>query len=519
MSFLTSMIQYRTLIKSLFGIPISVKDFGAVGNGTTDDTTAIQAAINRMEELGGGIVYLPRGTYKVTGTITIDSDGVYLVGEGWESKITRSTDYGDTFFLTGDDVTGTRLINCGIRHLYIESTGLTTSGAHIHFNGVQKMLIDHIWMQDGFKGITFNGCGGGSHISKIYLVFTSLFGGAKTGRRYFTFGNASGAYAHPPCGDLFITDFNLRGYTTDQNIVEYGVEILSADGVWFENGHIGNASDANIIINGSTSENLSLVYVSNVMTDEGNGYGCFFDGTASAEYHDIKFVNCTFKGAGTGTYGIATSATCEGAWVRFIGCSVEQFKYDGVAINSAAFKGILFNGCSVHGNAKDTGASSSGYYFGAGAQMVTISGGNSGRNSADATTTGLQAYGVEFSSGHSNILISGVDLTGNVSGSTLGGSNGVRVTGCSVDAATIASATQLAINASHTIFSVSGTTTITSMTTGPAGRMVTLVFQGVLTFTDGGNLKLNGDFVTTADDSITLISDGTNWIEIARSAN
>ena len=32
---------------------------------------------------------------------------------------------------------------------------------------------------------------------------------------------------------------------------------------------------------------------------------------------------------------------------------------------------------------------------------------------------------------------------------------------------------------------------------------MTLMFQGILTFTDGNNLKLAGNFVTTADDTIT----------------
>jgi hypothetical protein len=48
---------------------------------------------------------------------------------------------------------------------------------------------------------------------------------------------------------------------------------------------------------------------------------------------------------------------------------------------------------------------------------------------------------------------------------------------------------------------------------------VALQFSGALTFTDGSNLKLAGNFVTTADDTITLVSDGTNWNEMARAVN
>lgn len=68
---------------------------------------------------------------------------------------------------------------------------------------------------------------------------------------------------------------------------------------------------------------------------------------------------------------------------------------------------------------------------------------------------------------------------------------------------------------------VTGTTTITSITAQdyPIGQPLTLLFGGILTFTDGSNLKLAGDYTTSANDTITLISDGTNFYEIARSGD
>lgn len=71
------------------------------------------------------------------------------------------------------------------------------------------------------------------------------------------------------------------------------------------------------------------------------------------------------------------------------------------------------------------------------------------------------------------------------------------------------------------LFHVTGTTNITSVSaTGiTAGTEITIIFDGALTFTDGSNLKLAGNFVTTADDTITLKYDGANWYEIGRSVN
>lgn len=82
--------------------------------------------------------------------------------------------------------------------------------------------------------------------------------------------------------------------------------------------------------------------------------------------------------------------------------------------------------------------------------------------------------------------------------------------------ADVASAATTTLGAAGCFFDITGTTTITSVTAKPAGFTAILQFDGALTFTDGSNLKLNGNFTTAADSTIALISDGTNWYEIAR---
>ena len=67
---------------------------------------------------------------------------------------------------------------------------------------------------------------------------------------------------------------------------------------------------------------------------------------------------------------------------------------------------------------------------------------------------------------------------------------------------------------------ISGTTGITSIFAPlHAGRRMTLIFQGVVTVTDGSNLKLNSNFTSAANGTLTLTCDGTYWYEISRSAN
>jgi len=65
----------------------NVKDYGAVGDGTTDDQTAIQDTIDAAEAAGGGIVFIPQGTYIVSGTPQITTGNIIVAGTGSGSKI------------------------------------------------------------------------------------------------------------------------------------------------------------------------------------------------------------------------------------------------------------------------------------------------------------------------------------------------------------------------------------------------------------------------------------------------
>jgi len=58
---------YRTVQSKLRDV-VSVKDFGAVGDGTTDDTAAIQAFFNACQNGRG---YMPAGIYKITSTLNL----------------------------------------------------------------------------------------------------------------------------------------------------------------------------------------------------------------------------------------------------------------------------------------------------------------------------------------------------------------------------------------------------------------------------------------------------------------
>ena len=108
-----------------FPLPVeevfNVKQYGAVGDGATDDITAIEAAVAAANTAGGGTVYFPAGTYVIAHStptedrLTFDTiDHVKLVGDG--DVIFISSDGGGT-----SDGAWMTLDTCN----YFEMSGIT----------------------------------------------------------------------------------------------------------------------------------------------------------------------------------------------------------------------------------------------------------------------------------------------------------------------------------------------------------------------------------------------------------
>lgn len=73
--------QIQATIKLNFGDVVNVKDYGALGDNTTDDTSAIQAAITAALTSSGGVIFFPGGTYKITDELLIPfSTGWKMLG-------------------------------------------------------------------------------------------------------------------------------------------------------------------------------------------------------------------------------------------------------------------------------------------------------------------------------------------------------------------------------------------------------------------------------------------------------
>jgi hypothetical protein len=95
-----------------------VKAYGAVGDGVTDDTAAIQAAIDAAE-LAGEAVYVPTGIYLITSSLDVTDDLKTIYGDGNTSEIRA---------------------NAAIDAIFDYTSGGTDTGAH------DSMLIRDIYL-------------------------------------------------------------------------------------------------------------------------------------------------------------------------------------------------------------------------------------------------------------------------------------------------------------------------------------------------------------------------------------
>lgn len=121
----------------------NVKDYGAVGDGTTDDSDAFISAANI-----GGYIYVPTGNYKIGKSLTLPSTCYGMIGEGQASKI--SVD--NTFHIT--------FVNATLNSVTFLNNGSTTP----------VILASSLGVNQSWLNVPISVAGGYSYLSKS--VFT-----------------------------------------------------------------------------------------------------------------------------------------------------------------------------------------------------------------------------------------------------------------------------------------------------------------------------------------------------------
>lgn len=160
------------------GAVVNIKDFGAVGDGTTDDSAAIQAAINSNTDFIQ--VYMPPGTYRLSSPIIVDRQNMSLFGAAQQTTLypdagvtaieiaknngvsrTQLRDfriYGNTNATGGIALGGDFVAFCQIQNLVILNF-LATGSFGIKLSKVQELDIDNCYIADNYNNIHFPDAG------------------------------------------------------------------------------------------------------------------------------------------------------------------------------------------------------------------------------------------------------------------------------------------------------------------------------------------------------------------------
>lgn len=466
--------------------PVNGSDaFDGLSWGTAKAT--ISAAITAITS---GTIYLAEGNHDVSAAISIPNF-VGLVGMG-ESTVVRATGNHYIFNLNPAN-------RAFVRNLTVAKSGAAQSsgGAFDFTNARNNIRIDDIYVGAGLHttfNITPNATSGHFYISRV------KWNGSTGGVNGLVIGDGTNLVAHTILDNLLCVPATA-GDMTNFMVVRNNVDTLKANCV-----ELYGATNG-ILIGAASSGDVTDTFWSRCLVDLVTNVGVDIVKCRGFGWTDGQIQTCG--------YGLQTASNAKG--VKFSGGTIQNCANDGGTILGGA--DLTFENVMICDNNTSNGA------FGQGLDIVSAT----RLRVLDCTignnvllSSGHQKYGVNLASGSSpGFTVKGCTFTGNETApmQNLNTSGSQCIEGnVGLQMPTVASAATVTLPGDPVI-TISGTTTITSITASWAGRRVTLIFSGALTFTDGSNLKLNGNFVTTADDTITLVCDGTNWFEQARSVN
>lgn len=561
----------------------SVKDFGAVGDGVTNDTSAFTTAVAAALAAGKGL-FVPAGTYLAT--VSIRGNNFSLIGEGSGvttikhpvTTLANVVELGDT--ASGNSATAYSKIT--VRGITIDGnrSALTAPTSDLVGHGLPLTNVSNFHISD-VRAINCYNAGFGVFITSNYgyaEVYVENCGNATyTGPGFDINSSSRGVY------NIVSKSCYIGGRVLD-NSFGNNIRIVS----------YGATSHGFVLNNQSVNESYVNVIEATIEDCGGSGF------VVGPNCHDNQ-IRATVKNAGSRGLDMATQSTSTRTFDGSSGAVVSTAN-DTIAYTAHGWSTGTKVVYSHGGGTAITGLTSGNTYWIIRVDADTVKLASSASNASVGTAINLTALGVgtthtlksDFASvantitlntynsagsglylgGHSNLVIHSSNLDGrsgapgdfyavdiygdnnnvtvNLIDSDTWKTRGIAVRAGATDnvidcpsyvhtlssqvifsdtgtrtrfdtgggeGASIASATTIDIPPVGVVFHITGTTAITTMSGAGAPRMITLIFDGALTFTDGSNLKIAGNFSTSADDTITGWWDGTNFYEVARSAN
>lgn len=242
---------------------ISVKDFGAVGDGTTDDTAAIQAAINFAQTNTRALYFPSNGvsqTYKTTAPLLVTTP-LRIIGESSRFVVIQAVGLAIGQYVLDIDGTTFGTYEQG------EFSGFTLmagAGDCMRIKNVSNSIFRDMGLRQARHGITYTGtrCFSNS-FEKIYTITgitgSTFFMSAHTGGGHHTFNDCSlgGSTGFSLSSDTVTDNLVFNGVNFEQCLVN-GVSISgTVEGLLFSGCRTEGGDSVDFVINPASTRRVS----------------------------------------------------------------------------------------------------------------------------------------------------------------------------------------------------------------------------------------------------------------------
>ena len=376
---------------------VDVRAFGAVGDDSTNDTAAIQAAVDSIPSGSpGGVVFIPPGTYRIHSAITIPRSLIWFVGCGPDISILTCMTAGANglHFSSGG--------NGGVCNLQINAGVTKSAGAGILFDTWGSAFIDRVNIGGQFIGIKLLD-------SNVVRVSNSLI--------QYTI-NTTGVGILIDGGlEHYITQTFVKG-TDAANQCKACIEIVNSGAFYLDYVSCLFAATGLLLDPASTDE-VAAGFMSNCVFDSMGGDGLKFAPGASAR---VKYIHSTGDSYTSDSgHGINFAGPGEIEAIRITDAFIVNNGTHG--INLAVGTDISISDCIISGNSTASSGTSSGISVAANVNEFSFIGNRSGKTATIPANS--QKYGIEVVAGTSNnYVIANNDLHTNATAGLLNGGTG-----------------------------------------------------------------------------------------------
>jgi hypothetical protein len=357
---------------------VSVKDFGAVGDGVADDTVAIQAAISAATSAGGGRIHFPGGTYRITDTLTINAASISLTGDAAYNSVIvlDSTTKNAIDVLCTSTAQYEYLYGCDISGLTIRPS-VSSTGVGLRLSAIGRSRFEDLNIRDFSKALSVEG-GLDNNFKNINVNYTRSTPTNDPLLSITESERTAGVYQ--PVYTASFQGCVIRGNTNATDTLL----ITSADGLAFSDCYFGNQVDKTLhlkIVNSYiTGCYFTNCYFDGAKTDRTGGEFAVYVDSGGASVR-VKFTSCYFANYGTTGVHLGSSANR----VQLVNCEFDNIGLYGIHSPSGSNPRLHVIGCAF--NSVGVDASGRGISVN-GALVVTIS------NCEFLSVNGASAFGV-----------------------------------------------------------------------------------------------------------------------------